>query len=124
METFGEYRELNNPQKLVIMKQELEEEFDPILRYYLSGIIARPLRIQSALDNGNVEEGLMESHSLKNICHQLGLDAMGEIAATVEHLCKSGAIEQALPPIHQLIASSHIANQEITHFCGIAQEGA
>ncbi|MBF0296349.1 MAG: Hpt domain-containing protein [Magnetococcales bacterium] len=122
METFTEYRELKNPQKLVIMQQELEEEFYPILRYYLSGILERPVRIQSALDSGNTEEGLMESHSLKNICYQLGLQSMGDVAAAVEHLCKSGAIEQATPPIHQLIAASHIANQEINHFCGLAQE--
>lgn len=105
--------------KLAEMKQELGDSFLTVLRHFQAGIQSRSARIVQAVADGNPELVSMESHSLKSVCRQIGLNHMGTLAATLENLGRTGSLQDAPFLVEQLISASNTADHELTRYCAL-----
>ncbi|NGZ06303.1 MAG: Hpt domain-containing protein [Magnetococcales bacterium] len=117
MNTTNLYQELIELHKLTEMHEELEGGFFTVVRHYQAGIVHRPERIRQALREQDPERVAMESHSLKSVCRQVGLQNMGNLAAQLEAMSATGSLQDVEPLVEQLIASSVVASQELTRYC-------
>ncbi|MBF0262070.1 MAG: Hpt domain-containing protein [Magnetococcales bacterium] len=117
MNSGHENHELLDIRKLNEMREELEEGFATVIRHYQAGILHRPERIRQAIRERDAEQVALESHSLKSVCRQVGLVHMGEMSAQLEAMGGSNELDAAEALVEQLIASSIVANQELSRYC-------
>ncbi|MEO5334412.1 MAG: Hpt domain-containing protein [Magnetococcus sp. YQC-5] len=115
--TQEEYVKVLNLDKINEMHEELGSGFLTVMQHILPGILLRPEKISQAFKIYNMEQVVMESHSLKSVCRQVGLLRMGELAARLESIVASGEGIGAESLIEQLISASVPANQALTKYC-------
>ncbi|MBF0126305.1 MAG: Hpt domain-containing protein [Magnetococcales bacterium] len=114
METLQQDRnDLPDFDKLAEMKQELGSSFPFVLQHFQAGVLTRPEKIGQAVKENDAEQVAMESHSLKSVCKQIGLYRMGEMAAELEALGKSGKLDGAVSRVERLIAAGVSAHRAL-----------
>ncbi|MBF0399436.1 MAG: Hpt domain-containing protein [Magnetococcales bacterium] len=102
---------------LTEMKQELGDSFSTVMQHFQAGMLARPEKISLALQANDPELLARESHSFKSVCKQLGLTQMGQVAANLEAIGRTGRLAEAEPLVGQLIAAGAWAHRELKKYC-------
>lgn len=93
-----------NPDATIVDAADIRARFeeDPdlmreIIDLFLTDYRERLMAIQSALDRQDAADLHLQAHSLKGSAGAIGAGRVAAAAATVEHLARDGALEDAAP---------------------------
>lgn len=83
--------ELINEDIFSEMKQMLEDDFVEICKMYKGDTKTYISDLKTAVDNENLDDTILSSHTIKSSSRQLGLSYISELAAKIELTCKKAA---------------------------------
>ena len=84
-----------NPSQLQELREQLDEEFDSLLRSYLVDSETRLQAIQTAFEHRDSSKGYEAVHSLKGASANLGAVQLAELCLKLQIECKAGRIHDA-----------------------------
>lgn len=58
--------------------------------------------LQTAMEQGNIDEAFRAAHTLKGVCANLGFTGLGDTASQLTELLRSGKLEGTAPLLKQL----------------------
>lgn len=103
-------------QKIAELQEDLGEDFLRVLQAFQSGLEGRFGRIKVALQQEQPAIVELETHSLKSICAQFGLDRMSHLAIELEQLARSGVLLGGEALFDQLLQESLLADTALVKY--------